>query len=86
MIKELIENLKSVGDCQHIVIYSKNHYSFFKALYKDLKGESYKGENIPCLEVKVGGLTVTVMNEEMRITDIFNFDADDEEEIDWTGI
>lgn len=85
MIKELLENLKSVGDCKHIVIYSNNHYSFFKTLYKALKDEPYKGQNIPCLEVKVKGLTVTVMNEDMRITDIFNID-EDEEEIDWTGI
>ncbi len=81
MIKELIGGLKQVGDCNHIVIYSKNHYNFFKALYKELKGEQYKGQNIPCLEVKASGITVTVMNEDMRITDIFDIDAEQEE--DW---
>lgn len=70
IIKEAIEKLSKASEAKQVTIYSKNHFNFFKLLYREIKGEPYKGDNIPVLEVKDGGVTYTIMSSDLMQDDL----------------
>lgn len=77
-MKPIIEQLIKLSESTQIVIYSKNHFNFYKALYKEVVGKPYSGDNIPVLELKSGKVNITVMDSDLESDNLFLGDSDDD--------
>ena len=75
-MKKELNKLTKTGEVTTINIYSKNHFNFFKLLYKEVKGESYRGANLPSLCFRHEGVFYSVLSNDLEHQDGFN-DSED---------
>jgi len=68
-MKDEINDLIRACESKRLIIYSKNHYNVFKMLHQSLKGEPYKGENLPVLFFMHNGCNVSVLSDSLEQSD-----------------